>query len=58
MALKYRQEAKILFGVGDFPYDMLRYDRCFPAMSESARDIGAQPLGDVRRAAHRNAKVI
>ena len=27
-------------GSGDFPVDMLRYDRCFPTLSDSAVAIG------------------
>ncbi len=27
-------------GTGVFPFDMLRYDRCFPASSEAASNMG------------------
>jgi hypothetical protein len=32
---KYIHIAKVK-GIGDFPFDMLRYDACFPAESEDA----------------------
>lgn len=36
--MKYRQEIKAT-GLGPFPIDMLRYDRCFPLREEDAAEI-------------------
>lgn len=30
-------------GVGYFPVDMLRYDRCWPATTDDAVSVGANP---------------
>jgi len=35
-------------GTGEFPFDMLRYDSCWPATGEDAAKI-ALPFGDANR---------
>ena len=32
-------------GIGDFPFDMLRYDACYPATSEDASRLSERPSG-------------
>lgn len=31
-------------GTGNFPYDMLRYDRCYPASGNQSNELSDNPL--------------
>lgn len=34
----------VVVGVGEFPFDMLRYDECWPALEEQTRSLAEIPM--------------
>lgn len=40
-------------GTGEFPYDMLRYDQCWPHYSEDASALGSPYTAEERRSRRR-----
>lgn len=47
----------VVSGNRDFPVDMLRYDRCWPATSESATMLGRGEIRDVQLKCYAENKV-
>jgi len=45
MPVVYRQEFEVK-GKGDIPFDMLRYDYCYPATSEDAVNLASSWYSD------------
>lgn len=48
MAMKYLQKFRVE-GSGQFPYDMLRYDGCFPAHESESPLLGREQTGEFRQ---------
>ena len=46
--MRYFQTFRV-YGSGYFPYDMLRYDHCFPADQDSVLEMTPDLLGEKRR---------
>ncbi len=41
-AVKFYESRLVVKGMGEFPYDMLRYDSCFPDSSDDAAKLNGR----------------